>query len=54
MTDVKLESESSEDQILMFDLEVNNVNEIAVNKDDTSSIISNKQEQLLLVLKKLK
>ena len=38
MTDVKLESESSEDQILMFDLEVNNVNEIAVNKDDTSSI----------------
>ena len=54
MTDVKLESESSEDQILMFDLEVNNVNEIAVNKDDTSSITQINKIQLLLVLKKLK
>ena len=43
-TEAKLESESSEDQILMFDLEVNNVNKIPLKENDTSSIISNKME----------
>ena len=41
---VKLESESAEDQILMFDLEVNNTNEALVNKDIPSSTIANKLE----------
>ena len=54
VTEVKLESESSEDQILMFDLEVNNVNEIAVNKDDASSITSNKQDTATSSLEEIK
>ena len=54
VTEVKLESESSEDQILMFDLEVNNVNEIAVNKDDASSVTSNKQDTATSSLEEIK
>ena len=41
-TGVQLESESAEDQILMFDLEVNNTNEVLINKDIASSTTANK------------
>ncbi len=53
-TGVQLESESAEDQILMFDLEVNNTNEALVNKDIPSSTTANKLEPATSPIEEIK
>jgi len=53
-TGVQLESESAEDQILMFDLEVNNTNEALVNKDIPSSTTANKLEPAISSIEEIK
>ena len=53
-TGVQLESESAEDQILMFDLEVNNTNEALINKDKASSTTANKLEPAISSIEEIK
>ena len=53
-TGVQLESESAEDQILMFDLEVNNTNEALINKDIPSSTTANKLEPAISSIEEIK
>ncbi len=53
-TGVQLESESAEDQILMFDLEVNNTNEALINKDIPSSTTTNKLEPAISSIEEIK